>query len=1110
MMLMIRLGIMALEVIGGIASIAQLAGTVYTISKTIYEVGEALSNAPSDIKDLARDLETFSDELHLLSTLLHGKDGRYADQVYRLTAKIIGDCATICAKIDRIIRKLRSGTVWTKVKWLYKEKEIMKLLARLRDLKLSLMGTLSVLSALRADHMMDSLGIQNSSLIGGKNGHDLSAETLKQVEDTRLKLAGITMVDATKSSQGSTTSLPSITSLLSGGSSSALSSSATLATYIGSPASETSSATTFTPSQLISMVAMPNSMPMPNPKALKSIDPFHSAISYQDQNSSGPAVLAAMTPNVQSGQPVEEYHLSAIPQGMIPAISGSHATTDYSIKVSHQLDKSLTAEEVSLKIWRDEMAISALKHFNMNKTDAENWAMHLPVPSSILATQPTAEPAIETSTNVTNEDVEMNGGSVPLKLQPLVGGRRKDEAKTSISPVEDPAEFQSAMGFAGLNVSNISLSQAPKETVSAVVAHVRENDGEEELSLQPLIKTGSQPRFTSRDLPPLPSLSARSELRRRVSTYDHKHEPSQTGGIDRSMGALEMSTSVHDTSYIRGKFSTAYHYPDEVHHDASEWLSGMGPKASPSSHPPASPEYNPWDRYRSKIQHSQSDTPASFDSNLVYVQDDFAATEAPSDRNSSSSIVKDLSRKTDLQVLPKPQRRLGIAQRQRQQQTDYQQPKRLNFHPNSKNTIPQLKEDEDLFRLKQLANFEHQFHHRQLMLLKQNDEKRLMMARREQQSYNLPPAPTIAQASNHASKDYQLLSLIPEQNKKRRLLAQQESIRNLSSLTWPIMATPTIKLQPAPQQMAQPTSQQAQRAEMQYQTSQQSQSIVDPSSNMSYAREDLSGEPYKNVGSLWLRALQNFQTFESNSGGNLRECLNQEHVVFTTDMDSNTLVNNSNWSASPHKEKIAGKCGRFPDATSSIQRILEILDVMEETIGLEIGIIAWVCLLAAVENLLSLDVNLAVKSRIEVFAQLAELASMIARYAVMENIYSQWKGMSLDITYEKALISFSTQVLSYFERLLSPPAEHRPDFSSSMRVQFQMIIDADKACRGFTFIIGAEDTFVDHKRSLEDVSDDTDDTDDLDDTIPRDDEKVGMQDMPSRYTIQIEESKDSL
>src|SRR3954454_5175724 len=113
-----------LEVIGGIASIAQLAATVYSISKTLYEVGDALSNAPSDIQDLARDLETFSEELQLYSTLLTGKNGRYGDEIYRLTAKIIGDCATICTKIDRILKKLRSGTVWARVKWLYKEKEI--------------------------------------------------------------------------------------------------------------------------------------------------------------------------------------------------------------------------------------------------------------------------------------------------------------------------------------------------------------------------------------------------------------------------------------------------------------------------------------------------------------------------------------------------------------------------------------------------------------------------------------------------------------------------------------------------------------------------------------------------------------------------------------------------------------------------------------------------------------------------------------------------------------------------------------------------------------------------------------------------------------------------
>jgi len=167
-----------MEVIGSVASVAQLASTVFKISKTLYEVGDALSNAPIDIKDLARDLETFAEELNLLSSLLDNKTSRYSEQVHRLTAKIIGDCATICVKIDKILRKLRSGSVLARIKWLYKEKEIMKLLTRLRDLKLSLMGMLSMLSALKADHMMDSLGIHSSSLLEARENEPISRERM--------------------------------------------------------------------------------------------------------------------------------------------------------------------------------------------------------------------------------------------------------------------------------------------------------------------------------------------------------------------------------------------------------------------------------------------------------------------------------------------------------------------------------------------------------------------------------------------------------------------------------------------------------------------------------------------------------------------------------------------------------------------------------------------------------------------------------------------------------------------------------------------------------------------------------------------------------------------
>lgn len=70
-----------LEIVASIASVAQLATTVYLISKILYEVSESLSHAPSDIKDLARDLETFSEELILLSTVLESKRS-YADQIH--------------------------------------------------------------------------------------------------------------------------------------------------------------------------------------------------------------------------------------------------------------------------------------------------------------------------------------------------------------------------------------------------------------------------------------------------------------------------------------------------------------------------------------------------------------------------------------------------------------------------------------------------------------------------------------------------------------------------------------------------------------------------------------------------------------------------------------------------------------------------------------------------------------------------------------------------------------------------------------------------------------------------------------------------------------------
>lgn len=345
-----------LEVIGSVASVLQLAATVYSISKTLYEVGDALSSASTDIKDLAQDLETFSQELELLSTLLDGKSSRYSDQVYRLTAKIIGDCATICEKINRVLKRLRSGSVWSKMKWLYKEREIEKLRTRLRDLKLSLMTILSHLSILKADRMMDAMGIGSSSLLDGTRNEDVAKETARDLEVTRQKLAGITMdqqqrnlAPVTKPSPHTPWSSRASQTTTLASKSLSKRSPKTRSCALPIPNSECLSLGSGT---LMSCVAMPSqNFPginalMMNPAAMDSVQSFHTAVSrFECDDKDSP-----------KASPVQEEVSTVTPSSM------------YSLY--HE--------------WKKETTTSAMKHFKMTREDAEAWAASVPMPPTKL------------------------------------------------------------------------------------------------------------------------------------------------------------------------------------------------------------------------------------------------------------------------------------------------------------------------------------------------------------------------------------------------------------------------------------------------------------------------------------------------------------------------------------------------------------------------------------------------------------------------------------------------------------------------------------------------------------------------------------------------------
>jgi hypothetical protein len=143
--------------VGAVASIVQLANTALSLSKTLYTLGEAIASASDDIQALADDLRTFSQSLTLLSRLLEDSKSWYSDDVYLLTAKVIKDCAELYVKIDKILIKLSGNgkSNWKmRVKFVYKEGQIRKLMKRLRDMK----GTLAtILMSLQVDLQLSLL-----------------------------------------------------------------------------------------------------------------------------------------------------------------------------------------------------------------------------------------------------------------------------------------------------------------------------------------------------------------------------------------------------------------------------------------------------------------------------------------------------------------------------------------------------------------------------------------------------------------------------------------------------------------------------------------------------------------------------------------------------------------------------------------------------------------------------------------------------------------------------------------------------------------------------------------------------------------------------------------
>jgi hypothetical protein len=109
---------------------------------------------------------------------------------------------------------------------------------------------------------------------------------------------------------------------------------------------------------------------------------------------------------------------------------------------------------------------------------------------------------------------------------------------------------------------------------------------------------------------------------------------------------------------------------------------------------------------------------------------------------------------------------------------------------------------------------------------------------------------------------------------------------------------------------------------------------------------------------------------------------------------------------------------------------------------------------------------------------LSEVAILVARYNVLESMYKEWPGMSLERNYEASLIRLCVNVLKYLDLILSCTFE--PGQNELEHERITLIADirsADTVCRGFSVTIFGGDESEGIESRLGDGSADEHDSD---------------------------------
>ena len=90
------------------------------------------------------------------------------------------------------------------------------------------------------------------------------------------------------------------------------------------------------------------------------------------------------------------------------------------------------------------------------------------------------------------------------------------------------------------------------------------------------------------------------------------------------------------------------------------------------------------------------------------------------------------------------------------------------------------------------------------------------------------------------------------------------------------------------------------------------------------------------------------------------------------------------------------------------------------------------------------------------FVKLAELATLIARYNVLDSMYQNWSGLSLEKEYESSLVKLCSHVLSFLYLCFTSSSDRKRTPENPLEEidrYYTRIANADAKCRAFTVTI---------------------------------------------------------